>query len=44
MRIDRRVSPNQTALWTVHELTTPRHPETPSAHPIRAVRVGLMAT
>jgi hypothetical protein len=42
VRIDRRVSPNQTGLWTVAELVSPRRTETPNAHPICEFRVGVL--
>lgn len=42
MRIDRRVSPHQTILWTVAELVTPRRPETQSDHPICEFRVAAL--
>jgi hypothetical protein len=31
MRVDRRVSPNQTALWTVYELVNAQTVQTPAA-------------
>jgi hypothetical protein len=37
VRVDRRVSPNQIALWTAYELTAQ-----PSAHPSYTVRVGTL--
>jgi hypothetical protein len=41
VRVDRRVSPNQIGLWTIAELIAPRRTETPNAHPIRQLRVGV---